>query len=198
MANAQTTPLALSAHVEALGKGSDGTVVGAVLQIAPEDRERAGERVRVVTTLRIDDDIIDRQSGVVVLQPDGTAMLYREWDPGTYMLEIAVANLNGTASGIWLGEIEVAEYDEQGETPLAVFIWDSDWYSVLISNEGKGKELLDHVGSVASVTGTITELDDDGEFKHAMKVSSYTIEEPADLEDFPEDEPDEWGPEEER
>jgi hypothetical protein len=96
------------------------------------------------------------------------------------------------------GEIEVAEYDEQGETPVSVYIWDSEWYSVLILNEGKGKELIDHVGSVASVTGTITELDDDGEFKHAMKVSSYTIEEPTDLEDFSEDAPDEWSPEEER
>jgi Ca-activated chloride channel family protein len=117
VASAQTTPLALSVHVEALGKGSDGMVVGAVLQIAPEDRDRAGERVRVVTTLRLDDDIVDRQSGVVVLQPDGTAMLYREWDPGTYMLEIAVVNLDGTASGIWLGEIEVATIEKPFEAP---------------------------------------------------------------------------------
>ncbi|MEJ2581791.1 MAG: hypothetical protein P8127_09195, partial [Acidobacteriota bacterium] len=117
VASAQTTPLALSVHVDALGKGSDGMVVGVVLQIAPEDRDRAGERVRLVTTLRIDDDIVDRQSGVVVLQPDGTAMLYREWDPGTYMLEIAVVNLDGTASGIWLGEIEVATIEKPFEAP---------------------------------------------------------------------------------
>ncbi len=117
VAGAQTTPLALSVHVDALGKGSEGMVVGAVLQIAPEDRDRAGERVRVVTTLRINDDIVDRQSGVVVLQPDGTAMLYREWDPGTYMLEVSVMNLDGTASGIWLGEIEVAEVEKPFEAP---------------------------------------------------------------------------------
>ncbi len=47
-----TPPIALTAHVEALGRGLDGTVVGAVFQIAPEDRERTGDRVRVVTTLR--------------------------------------------------------------------------------------------------------------------------------------------------
>ena len=95
------------------------------------------------------------------------------------------------------GEIEVAEYDDQGETPISVYIWDSDWHSVLISNEGKGKELMNHIGSVASVTGTIAELDEESEFKYALKVSSYTIEEPADLEEYPEDEPD-WNPEEER
>ena len=96
--NAQTTPLALTASAEALGAGSDGVVMGVVFQIAPEDRERAGERVRVVSTLRQGDEIIDRQSGVVVVEPDGSAMLYREWDTGTYMLEISIVNLNGTAS----------------------------------------------------------------------------------------------------
>jgi VWFA-related protein len=117
IASAETTPLALTAHVEALGTGNSGTVVGAVFQIAPEDRERAGDRVRVVTTLRHGDEIVDRQSGVVVLEPDGTAMLYREWDPGTYILEIGIANLNGTASGVWFGEIEVKEIDTVFEAP---------------------------------------------------------------------------------
>jgi hypothetical protein len=116
-ADAQTTPLALTASTEALGRGVDGIVMGVVFQIAPEDRERAGERVRVVSTLRQGDEIIDRQSGVVVLEPDGSAMLYREWDTGTYVLEISIANLNGTASGVWLGEIEVQQVDSQFEAP---------------------------------------------------------------------------------
>ena len=116
-AHAQPTPLALTGHAEALGNGSDGTVMGIVFQIAPEDRERAGERVRAVTTLRKGDEIIDRQRGVVVLEPDGSAMLYREWDPGVYILEIGIANLNGTASGVWLGEIEVLPIDTPFEAP---------------------------------------------------------------------------------
>jgi len=116
-ANAQTTPLALTGHAEALGSGSDGTVMGIVFQIAPEDRERAGDRVRAVTTLRQGDEIVDRQRGVVVLEPDGSAMLYREWDPGTYTLEISIANLNGNASGVWLGEIEVLPVDTPFEAP---------------------------------------------------------------------------------
>jgi hypothetical protein len=63
--NAQTQPLAMSASIEALGGGSDGTVMGIVLQIAPEDRDRAGERVRVVSTLVSGAQIVDRQTGVI-------------------------------------------------------------------------------------------------------------------------------------
>jgi VWFA-related protein len=116
-AHAQNVPLALIGHAEALGSGSDGTVMGIVFQVAPEDRERAGDRVQVVTTLRLGEDIVDRQRGVVELEPDGSAMLYREWDPGTYVLEIGVANLNGTASGVWFGEIEVQQVDTPFEAP---------------------------------------------------------------------------------
>ena len=115
--HAETTPLALTAHVESLGRGTDGTVVGAVFQLAPEDRERAGDRVRVVTTLRAGDEIVDRQSAVVVLEPDGSAMLYREWDPGTYTLVISISSLNGSVSGVWMGEIEVNEATEDFEAP---------------------------------------------------------------------------------
>jgi VWFA-related protein len=114
---AQTTPIALTAFTEALGRGADGTVMATVIQIAPEDRDRAGDRVRVVTTLRQADEIVDRQSAVVVLESDGTAMVYREWDPGTYKLEIAVVSLNGVASGVWLGEVEVPESLEAFEAP---------------------------------------------------------------------------------
>ncbi len=116
-ADAQVTPLALSASVEALGSGVDGTVMGVVFQIAPEDRERAGERVRVVTTLRIGEEIADRQSAVVALEPDGSALIYRDWDPGTYDLAINIANLNGTATGVWIGQIDVPEADSPFDAP---------------------------------------------------------------------------------
>ncbi len=116
-AHAQNVPLALIGHAEALGSGSGGTVMGIVFQIAPEDRERAGDRGQVVTTLRHGEDIVDRQRGVVELESDGSAMLYREWDPGTYVLEIGVANLNGTASGVWFGEIEVQQVDTPFKAP---------------------------------------------------------------------------------
>ena len=114
---ASEQPLAITAHVEALGRGADGTVMGAVFQIAPEDRERAGDRVRVVTTLRKGEDIVDRHSAVVVMEADGSAMLYREWDPGTYDLLIFISSLNGVTSGVWLGEIEVPETETPFEAP---------------------------------------------------------------------------------
>jgi hypothetical protein len=80
------------------------------------------------------------------------------------------------------GEIEVAEYDDDGNA-ASVMVYDSEWGSVLISNEGKGKELLNHVGAVAKVTGTIVELDDDSGYSYAIKVTGYTIEEPTEPED---------------
>jgi hypothetical protein len=95
------------------------------------------------------------------------------------------------------GEIEEAEYDEERGTVTTVSIWDSEWGSVLISNQGKGRELLSQIGAVAKVTGTIRELDDGSGFAYVIQVSSYTIETPADPDDYPDDEPDR-DPDEER
>jgi hypothetical protein len=87
------------------------------------------------------------------------------------------------------GEIQVADYDDDGNA-TSVMVYDSEWGSVLISKEGKGKELVNHIGAVAKVTGIIVELDDDSGYSYAIKVTGYTIEEPAE----PEDDPD-WDPE---
>jgi Ca-activated chloride channel family protein len=112
-----TPPIAMTGHVEALGMGGNGTVVGAVIQIAPEDRERTGDRVRLVTTLRSGTEIVDRQSAVVPIEGDGTAMIYREWKPGSYELQIAISTLDGLAGGVWFGDIEVPESFEPFEAP---------------------------------------------------------------------------------
>ena len=88
------------------------------------------------------------------------------------------------------GEIEEVEYDEETGKATSVSIWDSEWGSVLISKQGKGRELLDHVGAVAKVTGTIAELDEESEFAYVITVQSYTIEEPAEPDDDPEDIPE--------
>lgn len=79
------------------------------------------------------------------------------------------------------GEIEVAEFDEDGE-PKAAAIYDSEWGSVLISNAGKGQELLNHVGAIAEITGNLVELDDDSGYSYSITVSDYTIVEPAEGE----------------
>jgi hypothetical protein len=88
------------------------------------------------------------------------------------------------------GEIEVAEYDDDGNA-ASVMVYDSEWGEVLVSKEGKGKELLNHVGAVAEVTGTIVELDDDSGYSYAIQVTGYTIEEPAEPEDDPDLDPEE-------
>lgn len=89
------------------------------------------------------------------------------------------------------GEVEPAEHDEDGDVS-SVGIYDNDWGWVVISNTGKGKELLHHVGAVVTVTGTIEELDDGRGPANVMEVSSYSIDEPAEPEEYPED----WDPEE--
>ena len=54
----------------------------------------------------------------------------------------------------------------------------------------RGKELLNHVGALVTATGPITELDADSEFAYEIKVSRYTIEQPAEPSDDSEEEPE--------
>lgn len=75
-------PLALLVEVEGLGRGHTGTVMGLVIQIAPEDIQRAGDRIRVVTALTVGTVLADRQSSVVEVEADGSVMLYRDWPVG--------------------------------------------------------------------------------------------------------------------
>jgi hypothetical protein len=82
------------------------------------------------------------------------------------------------------GEIEVAEYDEDGNV-ASTAIYDSEWGFVLISNEGKGIELLAHIGALATVTGEVVKVDDDNGYSHTIIVSSYTIVEPAEPQPDP-------------
>jgi len=108
-------PLAVLVEVEPLGRGASGTVVGVLLQVAPEDRDRAGERVRVTTSLSREGELVERQSAVVALESDGSALLYREVPPGRYELRVMIAALEGTADGLWVGEIAVPEADRPFE-----------------------------------------------------------------------------------
>jgi VWFA-related protein len=126
-AAAEDPPIALSVAVETLGRGAEGSVVGVVVQVAPEDRDRLGDRVRLVTTLSRDGDIVDRQSSVVVLEDDGSAMLFKEWPVGTYQLRVDLNAIEGSASGIWIGEVEAAAAEDvftapEGATPDALVL----------------------------------------------------------------------------
>jgi Ca-activated chloride channel family protein len=123
--HAADPPVALSVALEPLGRGVDGTVVGVVLSVAPEDRDRLGTRARVTTTLLRDGDIVNRQASVVELEADGSAMLYKEWPTGGYQVHVELAALDGAAAGLWIGEFEVETSDEifhapDGATPDAL------------------------------------------------------------------------------
>ncbi len=110
-------PLALAVEVQPLGQGTVGTVMGLVLQVAPEDRDRVGERARVTTTLLSDGQVADRQSAVVSFEEDGSALLYRDWKAGSYELRVAVEALEGTAAGLWIGDVKVTPQEERFEAP---------------------------------------------------------------------------------
>jgi len=84
------------------------------------------------------------------------------------------------------GEIEVAEYDDDGNT-AAVMVYDQEWGSVLVAAGGKGDELLDQVGAIAKLTGKLTELDENSNYGYSIRVSSYSIEVPADTDDLDSD-----------
>jgi VWFA-related protein len=116
-AGALDPPIALSVEAETLGRGMEGTVVGVVIQVAPEDRKRLGSRIRLITTLSRDGDIIDRQSAVATLESDGTAMLYKEWPVGVYQLNVELKSMDGPVSGIWIGDVEALETEVEFKAP---------------------------------------------------------------------------------
>ncbi len=94
-------PLGLRGDVAPVGKGKSGTVVAVGFQVAPEDRQRAGPRVRVEVTLLHGKELVDRGTAVVDVAADGSAMLYREWPPGEGRVRIVVESLDGGAQGAW-------------------------------------------------------------------------------------------------
>jgi len=107
VAAAAAPPLALRVEVQPLGRGPEATVVGIALQVAPEDRARAGERLRVSVSFLQGGKVVDSGEAVVNLEQDGSAMLYREWPPGEGEVRVAVESLDLTARGGWVGKVVV-------------------------------------------------------------------------------------------
>jgi len=106
-AAAAAPPLALRVEMQSLGHGPEATVMGIALQVAPEDKARAGERLRVAVSLVRDGKVLDSGDAVVSLQEDGSAMLYREWPPGEGEVRVFVESLDGKAKGGWTGKVVV-------------------------------------------------------------------------------------------
>ncbi len=113
------TPAVIGLRVEAqpLGHGQSGTVVGLVLQVAPEDRAAMGDRVAVEVTYSVAGNVVDHGSAVVALAADGTAMLYREWPIGEGTIRVSVGSLDGKRGGSWSGPMTVTKQEEAFEAP---------------------------------------------------------------------------------
>ena len=110
-------PLALRVEAQGLGRGASGTVVGVVIQVAPEERAALGERVGVSLSFTVGGAVVDRGSAVVALAHDGSALLYREWPAGEGTIKVAVESLDGQRTGAWAGPFTVTVMDEPFEAP---------------------------------------------------------------------------------
>ncbi len=108
-------PLGLRVEVEPLGRGPQGTVVGVAIQVAPEDLTRAGKRLRVALALLHHGAAVDASDAVVDLQPDGSAIVYRDWPVGEGELRLQVASLDGPARGGWSGPVVVPAMERRFE-----------------------------------------------------------------------------------
>jgi Ca-activated chloride channel homolog len=107
VAAAVAPALGLRVEVQPLGKGTQATVVGVAIQVAPEDLKRAGDRLRVSLSFLQDGKTVDSGDAVVDLQADGSALLYREWPAGQGEVRVYVASLDGSARGGWTGKVMV-------------------------------------------------------------------------------------------
>ncbi len=117
LAVATVQPLAIRVEMAPLGRGPQGTVMGVAVQVAPEDRARAGPRVRVSVALLREGREVERREAVVALDQDGSALLYREWAPGGAEVRVRVTSLAGDAAGVWRGEVVVPVETSPFEAP---------------------------------------------------------------------------------
>ena len=113
----QSPPIGLRVEVAPLGRGGQGTVVGVALQVAPEDRERVGSRVRVEVTLIKDQQVLDTGTAVIELADDGSGLLYREWPPGQGEARVILQTLDGLARGVWKGPVSIPVEERPFEVP---------------------------------------------------------------------------------
>lgn len=92
-------PIPIEVHVEAIGRGEDGTAVALTVQIQPEDRALVGECLEVRTTISTEGEIVEDISAPVVVDEAGSATVSREWLPGSYDLEVMASSCTRAAVG---------------------------------------------------------------------------------------------------
>ena len=113
---AANAPLAIRVEMQPLGRGpQQGTVMGIAIQVAPEDRKRAGDHLRVAVSFLQGGKEADHLEAVVELEADGSAMLYREWPLGDGEVRVQVESEDGRAHGGWLGKATVTAQEKPFE-----------------------------------------------------------------------------------
>lgn len=114
---AAVSPLALRVEVEPLGRGATGTVVAVAVQVAPEEREQLGPRVRFHVEFWKGSQKLDDGSGVGELAGDGSFLLYREWPSGEGLLRVQVSSLDGAKAGVVERKVVVPVLDKPFVAP---------------------------------------------------------------------------------
>lgn len=92
-------PVAIRLEVEPIGRGPQGVVVAVAVQVAPEDREKLGERVSFSLKFTKKAEVVDTGTGVASLAGDGSFLLFREWPVGDGELTLELFSLNGQYRG---------------------------------------------------------------------------------------------------
>jgi hypothetical protein len=79
-----------------------------------------------------------------------------------------------SATWVVYGRVEIDQEDDEGNV-ISVFIDDPDQGEFLVAADGKGPELLGHVGDTVEATGWVSEDDETGYFDYVLHVNSYTV-----------------------
>lgn len=108
----------LDVQVTALGRGTEATVMGVTIQVAPQDRAVVGNRVKILLSLHRGDSVIDALGAEIFLESNGSATLYREWPQGRFELQVTLASTIRAAFGVVASEVEVPEMKTPFEAPV--------------------------------------------------------------------------------
>ncbi len=104
---AAALPVAMRVEIEPVRPIGADTAVVVVVQIAPEDRARVGDRALVQAELRRAGTLVERIARTATVDADGETRLDVAWPPGEYELRIDIEGSGRAASGVWIGRISI-------------------------------------------------------------------------------------------
>jgi len=114
---ALTQLLAMRVDLEVVRGQGENTVVSLVVQVAPEDRKRAGRRLWLEAELRQGDVVVEQVARVVELDRQGRSEVELALPPGEYALRAEVSGSTDEIAGFWEGVVDVPAFDT-GETAV--------------------------------------------------------------------------------